>query len=65
MPVLVISNFDVDSIKNESASIETPFCHYKPMGNFFRPQEGRPDLTTDYRVSLRSQWSNLAFPAPH
>ena len=29
MPVLVISNFDDDSIKNERASMETPFSHYK------------------------------------
>ena len=33
MPVLVISNFDDDSIKNERASIETAFSHYKSMGN--------------------------------
>ena len=38
MPVLVTSNFDDDSIKNEQASKETPFSHYKSnyksMGNF-------------------------------
>ena len=34
MPVLVTSNFDDDSIKNERASMETPFSHYKSMGNF-------------------------------
>ena len=28
MPVLVTSNFDDDSIKNELASMETPFSHY-------------------------------------
>ena len=33
MPVLVTSNFDDDSIKNERASMETAFSHY---GNFFR-----------------------------
>ena len=27
-PVLVTSNFDDDSIKNEWASMETPFSHY-------------------------------------
>ena len=32
--VLVISNFDGDSIKNELTSMETPFSHYKSMGNF-------------------------------
>ena len=36
MPVLVISNFDDDSIKNERASMETPFSHYKSMGIFLR-----------------------------
>ena len=34
MPVLVTSNFDDDSIKNERASMETPFSHYKSMGNY-------------------------------
>ena len=34
IPVLVTSNFDDNSIKNEQASMETPFSHYKSMGNF-------------------------------
>ena len=34
MPVLVTSNFDDDLIKNEWVSMETPFSHYKSMGNF-------------------------------
>ena len=34
MSVLITSNFDDDSIKNEWASMETPFSHYKSMGNF-------------------------------
>ena len=34
MPVPDTSNFDDDSIKNEWASIETPFSHYKYMGLF-------------------------------
>ena len=38
MPVLVTSNFDDDSIKNEWASMETPFFHYKSMGNFLDSQ---------------------------
>ena len=38
MPVLVTSNFDDDSIKNEQASMETPFSHYKSMGNFLDSQ---------------------------
>ena len=36
MPVLVTSNFDDDSIKNERASMETAFSHYKSVGNFKR-----------------------------
>ena len=36
MPILVTSNFDNESIKNERASLETPFSHYKSMGIFFR-----------------------------
>ena len=35
MPVLVTSNIDDDSIINEWASMETPFSHYKSMGNSF------------------------------
>ena len=38
MSVLVTSNFDDDSIKNERASMETPFSHYKSMGNFLDAQ---------------------------
>ena len=38
MPVLVTSNFDDDSIKNERASMETLFPHYKSMGNFLDAQ---------------------------
>ena len=34
MPVLVTSNFDDDSIKNEQASMETLFSDYKSMGIF-------------------------------
>ena len=34
MPVLVTSNFDDDSVKNERASMEIPFSHYKSMGFF-------------------------------
>ena len=37
MPVLVTSNF-YDSVKNEQASMETPFSHYKSMGNFLDAQ---------------------------
>ena len=38
MPVLFTSNFDDDSIKNELASMETPFSHYKSMGMFLDAQ---------------------------
>ena len=34
MSVLVTSNFDDGSIKNERASMETPFSHYKSMEIF-------------------------------
>ena len=34
MPVLVTSKCDEDPIKNERASLETSFSHYKSMGNF-------------------------------
>ena len=51
MPVLVTSNFDDDSIKNEWASMETAFSHYKSMANF---------LDTQGQLTPRSQWSDLA-----
>ena len=38
MPVLVTDYFDDDSIKNQRASMETPFSHYKSMGNFLDAQ---------------------------
>ena len=38
MPVLVTSNFDDDLIKNEQASMETPFSHYNSMGIFLDAQ---------------------------
>ena len=38
MPVPVSSNFDDDLIKNERAIMETPFSHYKSMGNFLDAQ---------------------------
>ena len=38
VPVLVTSNFDDDSIKNERASMETPFSPYKNMENFLDAQ---------------------------
>ena len=38
MAVLVTSNFDDDSIKNELASMATPFSHYKSKGKFLDAQ---------------------------
>ena len=38
MPVLVISNFDDDLIKNKRASKATAFSHYKSMGNVLDAQ---------------------------
>ena len=38
-PILVTSNFDDDSIKNERASMETPLSHYKSMGFFLDAQD--------------------------
>ena len=34
MAALVTSKFDEDPIKNERASLETPFSHYKFMRDF-------------------------------
>ena len=42
MLVLVTSNFDDGSIKNEQASMETAFSHYTSMGNFL---DAQPHLT--------------------
>ena len=50
MPVLVTSNIDDDSIKNEQASIETAFSYYKSMGNFLDAQG----------QLIGSQWCDLA-----
>ena len=38
MPVLVSSNFDDDSVKNEQVRMGTPFSQYKSMGNFLDAQ---------------------------
>ena len=38
MTVLVTNNFGDDLIKNERASMETPFSHYKSMGNVLDAQ---------------------------
>ena len=51
MPVLVTSNFDDDPIKNERASMESAFSHYKSMGIFIDAQG---------QLTPASQWSDLA-----
>ena len=38
MPVLFTSSFDDDLIKNERANMETPFSHYKSIGNVLSAQ---------------------------
>ena len=38
MHIKVTSNFDDGSIKNERASMETSFSHYKSMGIFLDAQ---------------------------
>ena len=49
MPVLVTSNFDDDSIKNERASMETPFSRYKSIGIFRRSRAANPfELIRDF-----------------
>ena len=47
MPTLVTSNSDDDSIKNELASMETPFSHYKSMGNILDAQK-KFELVRDF-----------------
>ena len=42
MPILITSNFDDDSIKNERASMETAFSNYKSMGIFLDAQGQLP-----------------------
>ena len=54
MPVLVTSNFDDDSIKNEQASMETPFSHYKSMGNFL---DAQGQLTSQSVVRSGRNWN--------
>ena len=46
IPVLVTSNFDEDLIKNECASKETAFSHYKSMGNVLVAQ-GQLSVVSD------------------
>ena len=52
MPVLVISKFDEDTIKNERG-LETPFSHYKSMGIFFRRSR------VPYSVGIDPIWPKL------
>ena len=59
MPVLVTSNFDDDSIKNERASMETPFSHYKSMGNLLDAQGQLTQLSV-VRSGLSSNTSEIS-----
>ena len=54
MPVLITSNFDDYLIKNERASMETAFSHYKSMGNSLdaQPRKGGEDIV----FPIISQW---------
>ena len=61
MPVLVTSNVDDDSIKNERASMETAFSHYKSMGSFLDAQgqvsdQKQPRKCEDIVFPIISQW---------
>ena len=38
MPVLINSKLDEDPVKNERASLETPFSHYKSIGDILDAQ---------------------------
>ena len=38
MSVLITSNFNDDSVKNERTSMETAFSNYKSMGNYLDAQ---------------------------
>ena len=41
MPVLVTSNFDDDSIKNEQVSMQTLFSHYNKSMEIFLDTQGQ------------------------
>ena len=58
MPVLVTSNFDDDWTKNEQASMETHFSHYKSMGNFLAAQ-GQLTLQSVVRSVQNSKFSEI------
>ena len=62
MPVLVTSKFDGDMIKNERANLETPFSHYKYMGNFLDSQRR---LTPKWSVLDEIRTSPRAYACPH
>ena len=52
MLVQVTSNFDDDLIKNERASMETTFSHYKSMGNILDAQ-GEPNSVVSGPIWLK------------
>ena len=66
MPVMVTSNFDEDSIKNEQASMETPFSHYKSMGIVFRRSRAANSIVSgpispkfELVQDFRSDWNPI------
>ena len=64
MPVLVTSNFDDDWFKNERASMEIAFSHYKSIRNFLDTQ-GQLSVAMETRVLVKSApKSYAAFPSP-
>ena len=57
MPVLVTSNFDDDSIKNERASMKTPFSHYEFIVNC--PVWPKCDIVRDFmHVLITCKYKN-------
>ena len=58
MHVLITSNFDDDSIKNEWASMETPFSHYQSIGNVLDAQ-GQLTMLSVVRSGRNSNSSEI------
>ena len=63
MPVLVTSNFDDDSIKNERASMETTFSHYKSMGIFLNAQGQLTPLSVVRSGRNSNSFETLCMPS--
>ena len=65
MPVLVTSKFDEDPIKNERASLETPFSYYKSIGNFSGAQGHLPPKGVVQSGPNMNLHQNLKQPFAH